>query len=143
MYTRAISSSVVLIIVGATIPAAADFAHDGWVCEHWSRPEAIYACTRQIQSGRLSGDDLAVSYNQRGNSYHLKSDYERAIANFSKAIQLVPDFATAYGNRASSYYDIGEYDRTIADYSEAIRLDPGYTAAYTGRGLAYEKKGKF
>ena len=41
----------------------------------------------------------AESYNNRGNAWYQKGDYDRAIANYSNAIEINPSFAVAYGNR--------------------------------------------
>jgi tetratricopeptide (TPR) repeat protein len=38
-------------------------------------------------------------YYNRGNSKHQLEDYSGAIADYSKAIEIKPDFADAYCNR--------------------------------------------
>jgi len=48
----------------------------------------INGCTAALQSGRLSGKDLASAFNNRGNAYNDKNDYDRAIADFDQAIRL-------------------------------------------------------
>ena len=68
-----------------------------------------------------------------------KGDYDRAIADFDRAIQLKPDDAVAYANRGWAYDDKGDYDRAIADFDRAIQLKPDYADAYAGRGWAYAK----
>src|SRR5258708_31589841 len=58
--------------------------------------EAIEACTEIIQSGRETKQNLAVAYIGRGTAYGDKGDYDRAIADFTKAIELDPKSAVAY-----------------------------------------------
>ncbi len=70
-----------------------------------------------------------------------KGKYDDAIADYDKAIALVPNFALAYTNRGSAYYRKGEYERAIADHSKAIAIDPNHANAYYNRGVAYEQKG--
>lgn len=66
-------------------------------------------------------------------------DYERAIWNFSEAIELDPLYATAYGNRGIAYSKLGNYEKAIEDYNKAIELYPGYAKAYFNRGFTYSK----
>jgi tetratricopeptide (TPR) repeat protein len=87
--------------------------------------------------------DKKIAYLERGNAYLGKSEYERAIADYDRAIELDPKYAMAYHNRGLSHYNRRDYDQAIADYSHAIQLNPKYAVAYHGRGLAYRKKGEY
>ncbi|MGF1627531.1 MAG: tetratricopeptide repeat protein [Alphaproteobacteria bacterium] len=59
------------------------------------------------------------------------------IADFDKAIDLMPTFSEAYYYRGNAYRGHGEYGRAIADYDQAIQLDPGAARVYRARALAY------
>jgi tetratricopeptide (TPR) repeat protein len=72
-----------------------------------------------------------------------RKEYDKAIADYTQAIQIDPNFATAYYNRASAYGMKTEYDKAIADYTRAIELNPGITGAYNNRGIAYFDKGDY
>jgi tetratricopeptide (TPR) repeat protein len=63
--------------------------------------------------------------------------YERAIADYDKAIALEPEDAVAYYNRGVSYLVLEQYERAIEDYDKAIELKPDYADAYNNRGLSY------
>ena len=52
----------------------------------------------------------ADSYS-RGNDYYRKGEYDRAIANYAKAIALNPNDAISYNNRGLAYGRKGEVDR--------------------------------
>jgi hypothetical protein len=85
---------------------------------------------REVGAGTLSAS---------GNAYYDQKDYGKAIAEFTEAMELDPNYADAYAGRARAYYAQKNYDRAIADYTEAIRLKP--TAyCYDNRGLAYLMK---
>jgi len=77
----------------------------------------------------------------RGNDYLRKGEYDRAIANYTKAIALDPNDAYAYNNRGLAYRKKGEHGRAITDYDKAIALNPNYFFAYYNRGNAHKKKG--
>jgi hypothetical protein len=52
--------------------------------------------------------DQGIVYFYRGNAYHEKGDYDRAIADYDQAIQLQPDYPMAYFNRGNIYTLRGE-----------------------------------
>jgi tetratricopeptide (TPR) repeat protein len=79
----------------------------------------------------------STTFNNRGNVYFEKGDYDHAIADYSEAIRLDPNVAIYYSNRGMAYSNKNDYDRAIADYSEAIRLDPNDAKEYRNRGVAY------
>ena len=66
----------------------------------------------------------AVAYNNRGLAYSKKGDTDRAIADYTQAVQLDPKYAHAYQNRGLAYYGKGDTDRAIADSRRARQLDP-------------------
>ena len=53
-------------------------------------------------------------YNNSGLDCALKGDLEKAIEDFTEAIQLNDKFVSAYRNRGTAYYDIGvDYYKNI------------------------------
>ena len=114
--------TVSLLVLGQVTPAVADDVHD---CEQGAGPEVqIQGCTNLIMSGDLIGDSLAAAHFNRGNAYGFMGDFDHAIADYSEAIQIKPDFALAYGNRALAYRVKGEPDRAKPDCDIATGLDP-------------------
>ncbi|MCG9132436.1 tetratricopeptide repeat protein [Candidatus Poribacteria bacterium] len=61
-----------------------------------------------------------IFYNNRGIDYSEKGAHDLAIEDFTKAIELKPDYAFAYNNRGAVYRDKGEHDQAIEDCSKAI-----------------------
>lgn len=47
---------------------------------------------------------------------------EEAIADFSRAIELNPDYALAYGNRGVAYQGLQRYRESLSDLNRAIEL---------------------
>jgi len=81
-------------------------------------------------------------YVLRGVAYTDLGQYQRAIADYNKAIRLRPDYARAYSNRGSVYQALGQLQRAIKDYNQAIRLKPDYANTYYNRGNAYRNLGQ-
>ena len=75
---------------------------------------------------------------EKGEKAYKAGNFQEAVTNFTKAIQIDPNDAMAYYNRGVAYADQKQYDRAIADYGKAIQIDPNYANAYNNRGIAYK-----
>jgi len=85
--------------------------------------------------------DDATNWFNKGSKAYCKGNYDEAIKDCTKAIELNPKYAKAYYFRGRAYYDKGLYDEAIEDYNKTIKLNPKHADAYWCRGLAYDKKG--
>ncbi len=129
-----------LFTLVATVSAHADEWRD--CAQAGDSVLAIQGCSRIIAGGQQTDANLAIAYIDRGGAYFSQDHYDRAIADYGKAIQLKPDYAESYAGRGNAYYRDGNYERAIADYGKAIKLKPGFEN-YTGRGLAYFARGDY
>ena len=82
-----------------------------------------------------------VNFVESGNKKSSLEDYYGAIADFTKAIEINPDFYQAYYERGNSKQDLEDYYGAIADYTKAIELNPDYANPYYNRGLAKHSLG--
>jgi lipoprotein NlpI len=136
------------IVAIATLPAREAAAQSQQQTE-WCRnrgnafpPDQVIAgCTAGIESGRWSGKELAVAYNNRGGARNMNGDFDDAIEDFDEAIRLDPKYALAFNNRGSAWIGMGDFDHAIGDFNQAIALDPKYALAYNHRGTAWIAKG--
>jgi lipoprotein NlpI len=101
----------------------------------------IAGCSRVLSDSGESQANRAAAHYNRGSAWHIKGDFDRAIADYNEAIRLGPKAVQPYNNRGGAWYIKGDLDRAIADYSEAIRLDPKAIEPYNNRGLAWRDKG--
>ena len=85
----------------------------------------------------------AEAYYNRGVAWQKKGDYDRAITDYTKAIELNPNLAMAYVNRGSAYLGKSLYDQVISDCNKAIEINPKFAGAYVNRGHAYLGKGLY
>jgi tetratricopeptide (TPR) repeat protein len=145
----ALSITAAVLLVAVAGLAGAARSEDSDVCFRGSGDEAIAACSRVIDARRSPREKRIEAYASRGQEWYVKRDYDKAIADFGRAIDLNPkglaQYGTgailAYGNRGNAYNEKGDTKRAIDNYTMAIAIDPKYTAAYTSRGLQYEKLG--
>jgi len=79
----------------------------------------------------------ALEHVQQGTVYREQGEFDKAIAEYTKAIELDPDLAIAYNNRGCAYSWKKDYENAIADLSKAIELDPMQASAYMNRALLY------
>jgi len=84
----------------------------------------------------------AYEASKRGEAAFDKKDYDKAIADYTEAIRLDPNYYNYYNRRGDAYNIKKDYDKAIADYTEAIRLDPE-SGSYLNRGNAYRDKGNY
>ena len=68
---------------------------------------------------------------------NAKSDFQKQIYFYTKAIEINPNDSDTYNNRGIVYDDLKKYDLAISDYSKAIEINPNYAKAYNNRGNAY------
>jgi tetratricopeptide (TPR) repeat protein len=59
-----------------------------------------------------------------GDEYITQEKYDEALAAYTKAIELEPNFARAFSNRAIVYELQGKLNDALVDYSRAIELNP-------------------
>ncbi len=84
----------------------------------------------------------ALEHLEQGNTYADQEQWDEAIVQYTKAIELDPELALAYNNRGWAYNETGQWDLAIADCNKAIELDPELAMAYYNRGTAYDYKGE-
>jgi tetratricopeptide (TPR) repeat protein len=78
-----------------------------------------------------------LDYTKRGTTYSKKGNYNEAIREYDKAIEVNPSYAIAYYNRSVAYTKTGQYDRAINDCDKVLQLDPKHANSYYNRGVSY------
>jgi len=80
--------------------------------------------------------ETAYEYYKRGTKLPIEA-YDDRIADFSKAIELNPEFRQAYFSRGSTYYHHSKFDKALADDTMCIDLAPDGYIAYSNRAEVY------
>jgi tetratricopeptide (TPR) repeat protein len=98
-------------------------------------------------SGTLWSDAIAkypkshTAYNNRGYYYVNENMLDRALPDFTRSIDILPNFVDALNNRGSLYRLQNLPRLAIADYNKALSIDPDHVKALSGRGNAYATLG--
>jgi Tetratricopeptide repeat. len=63
-------------------------------------------------------------------------DHDMIVRDYTRVIELNPDFAYAYFNRGNLYCMQRDFRAAVSDYNDAIAKDSDFAEAYFNRGLA-------
>ena len=78
-----------------------------------------------------------------GEKFYREGDYDRAIAEYGRAISQKADYADAYISRGNALRRKGDLERAIEDYSRALGLQNSSADVYNYRGYVYAQRGDF
>jgi len=85
---------------------------------------------------RLAGLQ-AWGYLSRSSFHEKLKQYQQAIDDCNRFLELNPNDASAYNSRGAAYYWLKEYQRALSDFNHALELDPNSASIYNWRGWAY------
>ncbi len=92
--------------------------------------------------GCSSGLDSKGAAYVKGRELFLSKDYDSAIEQFNKVIEMDEKFVEAYKIRGNCYLALKKNDEAVKDFSKAIEIDPSNRGAFLNRSLAYKAMGK-
>ncbi|MCZ9886919.1 tetratricopeptide repeat protein [Brachyspira hyodysenteriae] len=86
---------------------------------------------------------LVDTYYNRGLSYFNLKNYEEAIKDFDKVIELSPEKSNAYYNRGHSKSYLGKYEEGIKDFKKVLEFNEDDAEAIYYIGLGYFYLGRY
>ena len=101
----------------------------------------LFSCATTQQKQAEARD--ADFYINRGMDYGKKDQFDQAMSDFNKALEIDPTSAMAYHHRGVLYTFKGQYDQAFSDFSKALEINPRFASAYSSRGRAYMAKGQY
>ena len=129
-----IVAAMLLVLTSATtVPAHADDALVA-ACKATDPDTSIAACT-QILDGNPAPDLAELAWRTRGFRLEAKSDYAKAIVDFTEALRIKPAYYGTLTARGTSYVRLNDFDRAAADFDAALQLKQDFAAAFSGRSL--------
>jgi len=85
----------------------------------------------------------AKQYYKAGKDFVATKNYKDAVEQFTKAIEMDPDYAIAYIERADAFEKINEYKNAADDYSRAIVFEQKDPQIFYGAARINYKLGKY
>ena len=97
---------------------------------------AIEYYTEFIRLEPTDTSTVSIAYYSRGVAYGEKGEVDRAIEDYTLALEFNSNFADAYHNRGYAHYGRGEFALATGDYNRAIQLKPENVLYYKNRSMA-------
>ena len=101
----------------------------------------LRGCTAYIQSHPGQSGNLAVAFLNRANIYARRAQYEKAFADYKRALELDAGNPLIPYNMGNAYLDRGQPARAAEVFTLAVNLDSGFALAYFNRGIARQRLG--
>jgi tetratricopeptide (TPR) repeat protein len=139
------SSVLILTLFVAVSVCYADTDFCSEFLKHKKYDQAIEACSSQIHR-ITSPEKLANAYYRRGSAHMAKGDYDIALLDCNKVIELNPQFYPVYNQRGLIHHFKGKYDEAVSDFTIAINMQPSgenLFAAHANRGNSLRANGKY
>jgi len=115
-----------LVTVDKQIDAVVDLYKSGNISEAQRQGELLL--------GEVFGKPTL--HNIMGIIYRNRSQFQKALAEYNKAIELVPTFAVFYVNKANTLNELGRHEDAVESCLKAIELDACNASAYASLGWA-------
>jgi Tfp pilus assembly protein PilF len=102
----------------------------------WKDHSSIWRATVKVsaQSPR--------AHNNMGDVYCLEGNLDKAAKEFTRAVELKPNYAETYHNLANTYQKMGKIDAAILNYQKAISINPQLWQSHQNLGVIYLDKGE-
>lgn len=88
-------------------------------------------------------ENNAETYYRRGRVALGKGEYNNAVENFTKSLEINSNIAMAYFGRSFAWKQTGEIDQALDDVNKGIKLDSSKAAVYVLRGDIYLDKKEY
>ncbi len=124
-----------VIVIGI---AAAVFGHQTYgQIKVWTNTETLWTNAINIDPQRCY-----LGYFHRGDWYEKNKQFELAIADFSKLLEIDPSKEFVYFNRGACYSSLGKDSLALNDFDMAVKLGSSNADAYYNRGRILAAFGK-
>jgi Tfp pilus assembly protein PilF len=80
---------------------------------------------------------IPLAYYNRGLAYSNRNENEKAVLDYTKAIELKPTYKEAYVNRANIFRSQNRNEEALSDYNKALDIKPNFSIALFNRGILF------
>jgi tetratricopeptide (TPR) repeat protein len=114
---------------------------DLWSKNDWDG--IIADANKQLLLEDFGPEQAARIYAIRGHAWAKKGNLEKALTDFSKAIELDPGEVAHYRDRARIFAGKGDIGAALSDIEKAFELKPDHYDTYATRGRIYLQNKEF
>jgi tetratricopeptide (TPR) repeat protein len=80
------------------------------------------------------------AYNNLGWAYYNKGEFQKALENYKKAVEINPRFAMAFNNMGMTYDRAENAEKAVSAFKTAIGLVPDFLEAHYNLGLVLARQ---
>jgi Flp pilus assembly protein TadD len=84
--------------------------------------------------------EAAKEHFELGNDYSQNGEFEKAVEEYKKVLELEPQDVDAISNLGVAYYNLGQLDEAIEQYSKAIEIAPEDADIHSNLAAAHVQK---
>lgn len=95
--------------------------------------ENAIALYGQLLGMQLDRRTRSLVYNHRGMAYFAMGSHQRALKDFSSAINYDSENDRGYANRGLCYRVLKKPERALQDFNQALKINPNRPDGYFGR----------
>ena len=100
-----------------------------WTLKMSEKANADYSMAIDLYTKVISKNNapekIVSYYSKRANLYEILQQYDKALADYTKGIEMDPRNYVLYNFRGGLYKKLKCYKEAIADYSKSIEIKPG------------------
>jgi len=105
----------------------------------WNEAIAEYTEALNTKTDLMQTGDLIKIYSNRAAAYNVVGEYDKAIADCSKAIELDPESIYPYINRSFAYYYKHDFDKALDDCDKAIAMRSYDASLYYHKAMIFKR----
>ncbi|MBC1242192.1 GNAT family N-acetyltransferase, partial [Nostoc sp. 2RC] len=79
---------------------------------------------------------------EQGKQWAQQGNLQAAVASFSEAIRLQPDYIAAYNQLGNALQGLGQMEQAIAAYQKLLLINPNVAQAHCNLGAIWQIQGK-
>jgi tetratricopeptide (TPR) repeat protein len=103
---------------------------------------ALASYRRAIEISEQEGTRFAAPYVNLSDYYNRQNNFDLALENAKKAIELDPKSEKAYFEMTKTYRSLGDWSRAADALEHAVTINPYYSEYYYVLSFVYRKLGK-
>jgi len=96
----------------------------------WKDPITFYNQTLKYSESARVHNNLAMTYDE-------KSEHEKAIFHYQRAIEISDIYPQTHNNLGNAYQEIDKTEKAIEEFEKAIKMDPYFFFAYNNLAGLY------